>query len=38
MAAMSVLDGWWAEGYDRESGWAIGSGEEYSNTEYPGPG
>lgn len=26
----SILDGWWAEGYSPEVGWAIGSGEEYS--------
>ena len=25
---LSVLDGWWDEAYDREVGWAIGSGEE----------
>lgn len=25
----SVLDGWWDEGYTPETGWAIGSGEEY---------
>jgi starch phosphorylase len=25
----SVLDGWWAEGYNPDVGWAIGSGEEY---------
>ncbi|MBI5960433.1 MAG: alpha-glucan family phosphorylase [Chloroflexi bacterium] len=25
----SILDGWWAEGYDPAVGWAIGSGEEY---------
>ena len=25
----SILDGWWAEGYDRSVGWAIGNGEEY---------
>jgi starch phosphorylase len=25
----SILDGWWAEGYKPEVGWAIGSGEEY---------
>jgi glycogen phosphorylase len=31
---LSVLDGWWAEGYDREVGWAIGSGEDYSNDDY----
>jgi glycogen phosphorylase len=28
---LSVLDGWWAEGYTPETGWAIGHGEEYSN-------
>jgi starch phosphorylase len=28
---LSVLDGWWEEGYDREIGWAIGSGEEYED-------
>jgi len=27
----SVLDGWWAEGYRPEIGWAIGSGEEYKD-------
>jgi starch phosphorylase len=31
---LSVLDGWWAEAYDREVGWAIGSGEDYSNDDY----
>jgi starch phosphorylase len=31
---LSVLDGWWAEGYDREVGWAIGSGEDYTNDDY----
>jgi starch phosphorylase len=31
---MSVLDGWWAEGYHPDLGWAIGSGEEYENFEY----
>jgi starch phosphorylase len=25
----SILDGWWAEGYNPNVGWAIGSGEEY---------
>jgi starch phosphorylase len=29
----SVLDGWWAEGYTPECGWAIGKGEEYADTE-----
>jgi starch phosphorylase len=27
---MSILDGWWAEGYTPETGWAIGHGEEYT--------
>ncbi|MBI5929506.1 MAG: alpha-glucan family phosphorylase [Chloroflexi bacterium] len=26
----SILDGWWAEAYKPELGWAIGNGEEYS--------
>lgn len=26
---LSILDGWWAEGYAPEHGWAIGNGEEY---------
>ena len=25
---LSVLDGWWPEGYDGENGWAIGVGED----------
>jgi starch phosphorylase len=29
----SILDGWWAEGYDPSHGWAIGSGEEYEDEE-----
>lgn len=28
----SVLDGWWAEGYDDENGFKIGNGEEYDNS------
>ena len=28
---LSVLDGWWAEGYSPECGWAIGSGEQYDD-------
>jgi starch phosphorylase len=28
---LSVLDGWWEEGYDREIGWAIGNGEEFDD-------
>ncbi|MGQ9646104.1 MAG: alpha-glucan family phosphorylase [Thermodesulfobacteriota bacterium] len=31
---LSVLDGWWAEGYDPSLGWAIGSGEEYEDLNY----
>ncbi len=30
----SILDGWWAEGYDHSRGWAIGSGEEYPESEW----
>jgi glycogen phosphorylase len=29
----SVLDGWWAEGYNPDIGWAIGSGEMYADEE-----
>lgn len=31
---MSILDGWWVEGYDGDNGWAIGLGEEYLDLEY----
>ena len=31
---LSILDGWWCEGYDSETGWAIGGGEEYDDPEY----
>jgi glycogen phosphorylase len=31
---LSVLDGWWCEGYTPERGWAIGSGEEFEDPEY----
>jgi len=30
---VSVLDGWWAEGYSPDAGWAVGSGEVYGNPE-----
>jgi len=30
----SILDGWWAEGYDPKAGWAIGRGEDYTDPEY----
>ena len=29
----SILDGWWAEAYDSNVGWAIGNGEEYGEDE-----
>ena len=31
---VSVLDGWWCEGYREDRGWAIGNGEEYEDHEY----
>lgn len=31
---MSVLDGWWVEGYKGNNGWAIGKGEVYDDIEY----
>lgn len=31
---LSVLDGWWVEGYKGNNGWAIGAGEEYQDHEY----
>ncbi len=31
---LSILDGWWAEGYHPDVGWAIGSGESYEDLEY----
>ena len=31
---VSVLDGWWNEGYTPEVGWAIGSGETYEDLDY----
>lgn len=31
---LSILDGWWDEGYRPGLGWAIGSGEEFSDAEY----
>ena len=29
----SILDGWWAEGYNTKNGWAIGTNEEYCSYE-----
>ncbi len=31
---LSVLDGWWAEGFQPGLGWGIGSGEEYDDLGY----
>jgi starch phosphorylase len=31
---LSVLDGWWDEGFDPDIGWAIGSGEKYDDHEF----
>ena len=30
---LSILDGWWAEGYNSKNGWAIGQNKDYSNYE-----
>jgi starch phosphorylase len=30
---VSILDGWWAEAYAPGTGWAIGAGEEYPDSE-----
>jgi glycogen phosphorylase len=31
---VSILDGWWNEGYAPDRGWRIGNGEEYSDAGY----
>ncbi|QTA82178.1 Putative glycogen phosphorylase [Desulfonema limicola] len=31
---VSILDGWWCEGYSEDRGWSIGNGEEYSDSVY----
>jgi starch phosphorylase len=31
---LSVLDGWWCEGYQQGNGWAIGAGEEFDDQSY----
>jgi starch phosphorylase len=31
---VSIMDGWWCEGYDPKLGFKIGNGEEYENAEY----
>ncbi|MBL8823845.1 MAG: alpha-glucan family phosphorylase [Planctomycetia bacterium] len=30
---LSILDGWWDEGYARDNGFAIGNGEEYTDVQ-----
>src|SRR6185503_1436809 len=30
---VSILDGWWAEGYNEENGWAIGTDAEFDSEE-----
>jgi starch phosphorylase len=30
---LSILDGWWCEGYSGDNGWAIGAGEEYADND-----
>ena len=31
---LSVLDGWWCEGYAHDTGWTIGDGEDYDDPEH----
>ena len=31
---VSILDGWWCEGYSEDRGWRIGKGEEYQDHRY----
>ncbi len=31
---LSILDGWWCEGYQQNNGWAIGAGEDYEDRAY----
>ena len=31
---LSILDGWWCEGYNENRGWRIGNGEDYDDPEY----
>jgi len=30
---LSILDGWWCEGYHQDNGWSIGGGEDYQENE-----
>jgi starch phosphorylase len=31
---LSILDGWWDEAWQKDTGWAIGRGETYTNYDY----
>ncbi len=31
---LSIMDGWWCEGYQEDRGWRIGNGEEYDDYAY----
>jgi starch phosphorylase len=31
---LSTLDGWWVEGYSPQTGWRVGSGEAYDDSQY----
>jgi starch phosphorylase len=31
---LSILDGWWCEGFEPDVGWAIGTGEEHDDPEH----
>ena len=31
---LSILDGWWCEGYEPDTGWGIGQGESYDDDKY----
>ncbi len=31
---LSILDGWWCEGYQETRGWSIGNGDSYDNHDY----
>ncbi|KKL69119.1 hypothetical protein LCGC14_2118160 [marine sediment metagenome] len=31
---LSILDGWWVEGYSPDVGWAVGRGETYEDLDY----
>jgi starch phosphorylase len=31
---VSILDGWWNEGFGGDNGWAIGNGEEHADRDY----